>query len=130
VLILGPVAVSLALVVLSLAGLLPLEWPAVLLLVVLVNLAGDVAYAIGHERDLKRGRVALHNDIVGRSGVVEAGFEGRRPDSGWVRIDGARWRAAADAAVSPGNAVVVTGRNGLVLRVAPVREADSAAGNG
>ncbi|WP_051881612.1 NfeD family protein [Parvularcula oceani] len=42
-------------------------------------------------------------------------------DSGWVILDGERWRARAAAVLAPGDQVVVTEADGLVLDVVPLR---------
>jgi len=117
ILILGPIAVSVVLIGIYAAGFLAVEWPGLLVLIAAVNVAGDLAYAWLHERDLARGRVALANDMAGRSAVVEEDFAVRPPHRGWVRLSGERWQAVADRALPTGSRVVVSGRNGLVLHV-------------
>jgi membrane-bound serine protease (ClpP class) len=46
-------------------------------------------------------------------------------DEGWARIDGERWRVQSEAALPAGARVRVIGRQGLLLRVAAIREGDS-----
>lgn len=117
-LILGPVAASIVLIALYAAGNLPLGWPALLILVVGLNLAGDVVFAIRNERKLARGGEALCNDLVGSRAVAEEAFtpSGRRY-TGAVTLAGERWYAASDRPVYPEDPLTVTGRRGLVLDV-------------
>jgi len=74
VLLLGPVAVSVVLAGLYVFGMLPIDWPGLLLAIVLVNLAGDLAYALRDERNVRRGRVSVRNAIVGCRAVAEHSF--------------------------------------------------------
>lgn len=117
-LILGPIAASIVLVALYAAGVLPLSWPALLILVVGLNLAGDVLFAIRNERKLAQGGEALCNDVVGSRAVAEEAFTraGHRY-RGTVTLAGERWRAASDRQIYPGDPLTVTGRRGLVLDV-------------
>lgn len=119
VLILGPVLVSVVLVALFTAGLLPFDWPGLLVLVALVNVAGDFVYALKNERSVKLGRVPLRNDVVGRQATVEASFAGRSPCHGTVILAGERWRAVCNSRVDAGARVRIVGRRGLVLDVEP-----------
>lgn len=120
VLILGPVLLSAVLVVLYAAGLRPVAWPALLLVVVLVNLAGDIAYAARTERRVKHGSVPLRNDVVGSRAIAGESFNAAGGSyRGAVVLAGARWRAVSDRPVEAGNPLRVTGRRGLVLEVAP-----------
>lgn len=119
VLILGPVLLSAVLLVLYAAGLLPVEWPGLLIIVLLVNLAGDLAYALKNERGVKQGRVPLCNDIVGSRATVVADFlRDGAAFTGVVAIGGERWRAVSTHALDEGDPVEVVGRRrGLVLDV-------------
>jgi len=120
VLILGPVVLSILLVVLYAGGILRIGWPALLGLVALINLAGDVAFAVKNERSLKRGSANLCNDVVGSRAVAEDSFTraGQRYE-GTVILAGERWRAVSDRQVAAGERLGVTGRRGLVLDVVP-----------
>jgi membrane-bound serine protease (ClpP class) len=51
--------------------------------------------------------------LIGASGNAETGLH----PIGWVRIGGELWRARADGSIAPGDHVVVTGLEGLELRV-------------
>lgn len=118
-LILGPVLLSFLLVGLYVGGLLSMSWPALLLVVALINLAGDVAFAVKSERQVRGGRVSLRNDIVGSRVVAEDDFTGGGETfAGRVRLAGERWRSVSDHPVAAGDALRVTGRRGLVLHVA------------
>lgn len=118
-LILGPVAVSIILVALYAAGHLPIDWPALLIMVLLVNLAGDVAFALKSERSVKHRRVTLCNEMIGRRGVTDGAFlEYGRCYEGIVMLAGERWRARSDRAVAARAPVYVVGRRGLVVEVA------------
>jgi len=119
ILVLGPIVLSLVLVGLYATGLLPVTWPELLLLVVTINLAGDVALAVLNERSLKHGRVRLRNDIVGQRALADEAFGGAGGmRQGMVSIAGERWRAVCDSDVAAGEPLRVTGRRGLVLEVA------------
>jgi membrane protein implicated in regulation of membrane protease activity len=118
VLILGPVLVSVVLVALYLGGFLPVPWPALLLVVILVNLAGDVAYAMTSERGVMQGRAGLCNDVVGQQVVVETGFSrGGASCQGTVLLGAERWRAVCDRPAASGDTLSVTARRGLTLFV-------------
>lgn len=121
VLILGPVLVSVVLFVLYAVGLLSIGWPALLGVVLLVNLAGDVAYALKNEYSVKHRRVPLCNDLLGRRGAAESEFAVHGGGyKGTVLVSGERWQAASDTRIRAGAGVQVTDRRGLVLVVAPV----------
>lgn len=118
VLILGPILLSLLLVGLYAGGLRPVGWPTLLFVVVLINLAGDVAFAVKSERQVRSGRVSLRNDMVGRRTVAEDDFAGvGGAFEGRVRVAGERWRSVSDHPVAAGDTLRVTGRRGLVLHV-------------
>ena len=51
--------------------------------------------------------------MLGQPGVAETGLD----PEGWVRVQGERWRALAEGPVAPGDKVLVTGVDGLTLRV-------------
>jgi membrane-bound serine protease (ClpP class) len=51
--------------------------------------------------------------LVGRAGVADTDLA----PEGWIRVLGERWRARAEAPVSSGEAVTVTGVHGLTLTV-------------
>jgi len=51
--------------------------------------------------------------MLGQQGVADSDLA----PSGWVRVMGERWRAEADARVAAGEAVVVSGIDGLRLKV-------------
>ena len=57
-------------------------------------------------------------NLIGHSGVALVGFD---PD-GTVEVNGARWRATAhrEAGITEGDAVEVTGVDGLFLEVGPI----------
>jgi len=118
-LILGPVAVSVTLAVLYAAGHLPVDWPALLVMILLVNLAGDIAFALKSERSVRNRCVTLCNDIVGRRGITDDAFlESGRCYEGTVVLAGERWRARSDRSVAARTPVTVVGRRGLVVEVA------------
>lgn len=118
VLILGPVLVSALLVALYLGGFLPVPWPALLMAVIVINLAGDVAYAMTSERGVRQGRSGLCNDVVGKQVVVETDFSrGDASCQGTVLLGAERWRAVADRPAAAGDALRVTERRGLTLHV-------------
>lgn len=118
VLVLAPIVVSLALAGLYASGLLPVTWPLLLVLVISINLAGDVALAVQNERNLKHGRVRLRNDVVGRPAKADEAFAGAGSTRrGMVSLGGERWRAVCDSDVAAGEPLRVTGRRGLVLEV-------------
>lgn len=101
------VAVALALTVLP----APWGWVAVP-----VAAAIDVAETAFFVRWSKRRRAAVGAEtLVGRTAVVVRTLAPR----GQVKLDGEVWEARAPADVLPGDEVVVTGRDGLVLEVEP-----------
>jgi len=118
-LILGPILASLMLVSLYMAGSLPVSWPALLVVIVLINLAGDVVFAVRNERSLARGGANLRNDMVGCRVTAEDRFT---PAGGSYRgivfLSGERWQAACGHRAETGERLAVTGRRGLVLDVA------------
>lgn len=117
-LILGPVLVSVLLVVLYAGGVAPLSWPALLVVVVLINLAGDVAYAVRNERSVKHGRAGLRNDMIGNRVTADGDFyRDGHSYRGMVLFSGERWRAVSDQRIVAGEPLNVTGRRGLVLDV-------------
>lgn len=119
VLILGPWILSLVLVALYAGGLLTIGWPALLIAVVLVNLAGDVLLALRGERDIRNDSLRLCNDLRGRRVTARAAFQrqGARY-RGVVMLAGERWWADSAQAVAAAESLTVTGRHGLVLEVA------------
>lgn len=118
VLILAPALASLLLVALYFGGMLAMPWPALLMLVLLINLAGDVVYAIRSERRVREGRTRLCNDPVGQRVVAEADFAcGGSTCRGTVLLAGERWRAVCGRRVAGGETLAVTGRRGLTLVV-------------
>lgn len=121
-LILGPIALSILLVALYAGGLLAVGWPTLLVIVALINLAGDIVYAVRNERRVKRGDANLRNDMIGRRAVAEQAFtDAGRSYQGMVTLAGERWRAVSDRRVDAGESLSVTGRRGLVLDVSPER---------
>lgn len=125
ILILGPVLVSGLLIALYAGGLLPLGWPALLIVVVLINLAGDIAFAVTSERSVRRGRASLCNEIVGSRAFAERGFApAGGVYRGMVGLAGERWQAVSDRRLEAGEALRVTGRRGLVLDVVPDPDGD------
>jgi len=99
------VAVALALTV------LPSPWGIV---AVASALAVDVVEVAYFARWSKRRRAAVGAEtLVGRTAVVVRALAPR----GQVKLDGEVWEARAAAEVAPGEEVVVTGRDGLVLDV-------------
>lgn len=118
VLILGPVLVSILLVALYLGGFRPVPWPALLMVVVLINLAGDVAFAMKSERGVQRGLTGLCNDVVGKRVIAESDFfRGDVSCQGTVLLGGERWRAVCDRPAAAGESLGVTERRGLTLLV-------------
>ncbi len=70
-------------------------------------------------RARQRPVVAGREQMVGALGTALEGFDGR----GEVYVHSERWSAETEAPVRQGQAVEVTGIEGLVLRVRPVPEA-------
>ncbi len=92
---------------------LPSPWGVV---AVLSAAAIDVAEVTFFARWSKRRRSTVGAEtLVGRRAVVVRGLAPR----GQVRIDGELWEARTSGDVEPGEEVVVTGRDGLVLEVEP-----------
>ena len=54
-------------------------------------------------------------ELVGAAGLVLDDFDGE----GWARVHSEQWRVQIDGAAAARAAVRVTGRDGLVLTVAP-----------
>jgi membrane protein implicated in regulation of membrane protease activity len=103
------VAVILALTV------LPSPWGVV---AVLGAAAIDVVEVTFFARWSKRRRATVGVEtLLGRTGVVVRALAPR----GQVRLDGEIWEARATGDVAPGVEVVVTGRDGLVLEVEPLK---------
>jgi len=128
VLLLGPVVVSVILVALYVAGLLDVDWPVLLIGIVLLNVAGDLAYALRDERRVKQGGAGLRNAITGREAVATQAFTACGGSyQGRVRLAGELWRARSARPLRVGTPVTVTGRRGLVLDVEPVAAATAAA---
>lgn len=73
------------------------------------------AVAMATQRSRKTG-YQLGDEFTADAGVVEI-WDGR---SGYVRIGGELWRAEAKAPLSPGDAVKVARKNGMLLRVMPL----------
>lgn len=120
ILILGPVLLSVLLVALYAAGVRPVSWPALLVVVVLINFAGDIAFAIRSERKVKRGSVDLRNEVVGSRAIAEEAFTSDgRLYRGTVMLTGERWQAVSEWRVCAGDPLSVVGRHGLVLDVVP-----------
>jgi len=58
------------------------------------------------------------DELLGSAGTAVSGF----PGPGSVRVHGEIWGARSEVGFSPGQAVKVLSRDGLVLRVAPVQQ--------
>jgi len=82
----------------------------------------DFLFAWNVERTTRREGPELWNSIVGRQGAVLSAPGGPRGEAGTVRVGGEIWKARCRLAtrVLPGQKVVVTGRDGLVLEVEPL----------
>jgi membrane-bound serine protease (ClpP class) len=52
-------------------------------------------------------------DMAGLMGIAETALD----PEGWVRVQGERWQAVADAPVAPGEKITVAAMNGLTLHV-------------
>jgi membrane-bound serine protease (ClpP class) len=103
------IAVALALTVIP----SPWGWVAVL-----VAAAIDVAETAFFVRWSKRRRAAVGAEtFVGRRAVVVRPLTPR----GQVKLDGELWEARAEDDVAPGEDVVVTAVDGLVLEVEPIK---------
>ncbi len=73
------------------------------------------AFVLGKAWQARRLPVGVSPDqIVGRTGEIR--------DRGLVFVDGELWQARSEEPLRPGTAVVVSGRNGLVLDVRPIGE--------
>ena len=66
----------------------------------------------------KRPVVSGKEQMIGSIGEVLEDFE----ESGHIFIHGETWRASADAIMHKGEKVIVTGINGLILKITPVEE--------
>jgi membrane-bound serine protease (ClpP class) len=94
---------------------LPSPWGVI---AVLSAAAIDVLEVTFFARWSKRRRSSVGaQTLVGRTGVVVRALSPR----GQVRLDGEIWEARATGSVAPGDEVVVTGLDGLVLEVEPVK---------
>ncbi|MCZ7588630.1 MAG: NfeD family protein [Gaiella sp.] len=103
------VAVALALTV------LPAPWGWV---VVPLAAAIDVAETAFFVRWSKRRRAAVGAEtLIGRTAVVVRSLAPR----GQVKLDGEVWEARAVTDLAPGEEVVVTAIDGLVLEVEPIK---------
>jgi membrane-bound serine protease (ClpP class) len=103
------IAVALALTVIP----APWGWVAVL-----VAAAIDVAETAFFVRWSKRRRAAVGTEtFVGRRAVVVRPLTPR----GQVKLDGELWEARAEEDVAPGQDVIVTAVDGLVLEVEPIK---------
>jgi len=82
----------------------------------------DFLFAWNVERTTRREGPELWNSIVGRQGAVLSAPGGPRGEAGRVRVGGEIWKARCRQAtrVLPGQKVVVTARDGLVLEVEPL----------
>lgn len=126
VLLLGPLAVSAVLVVFHLHGMLPFGWPGLLIAIVLVNVAGDLVYALREQRSVRQGRIRLCNEIIGRQAVAEQSFTGDGHSyRGRVTLAGESWRARGNEPFHAGARVAVAGRHGLVLEVVHVGDTET-----
>ena len=103
------VAVVLALTV------LPSPWGVVAVVVAFAIDAGETAFFV---RWSKRRRAAVGVEtLVGRTALVVRALT----PHGQVKLDGEVWEARGPAGVLPGEEVVVTAVDGLVLDVEPVK---------
>lgn len=101
---------TIAAVVLALT-VIPSPWNAV---AVAGAFAVDVAETVVFLRWSRRRRSVVGSEaLVGRTAVAVSPLAPR----GQVKVDGELWLAAADTRVEPGDEVVVTGVDGLLLRV-------------
>lgn len=91
---------------LSLALILTLALTSAALLILVVGMAVKAR---------RRPVVSGAEELLGATGVALSGF----PGPGSVRLHGEVWAARSAAALAPGQVVKVTGREGLVLLVAP-----------
>jgi membrane-bound serine protease (ClpP class) len=109
----------------SVGWLLSMALPAPL--AALISIALAAALILVGVRAFRRLRSLLRrpatDSVVGRVAVV---FQPLQPQ-GWVRIDGVYWRAVSPGAeVGAGEEVLVLGRDGLTLTVAPLRQQEAA----
>ena len=93
--------------------LLPWPWNLVAFAVCLVLFLGELLVWNRTVRH-KTAQVGAET-LVGRTAVVSAACRPR----GQVRVAGELWEARCDAGAGPGETVVVSGRDGLVLVVEP-----------
>lgn len=99
-------------VALLLLLVLPAPWNVVGFIGGLVAFGGEVVF---WNRTVRRRRAAVGaQTLIGRTGNVVSAC---RPD-GQVRLGGEIWEARCDEGADKGDAVVVTGREGLTLVVA------------
>lgn len=90
---------------------LPSSWNLVAFGICLVLFLGELAF---WNRTVRRNRVAAGAEtLIGRTGTVVSDC---RPD-GQVRLDGEIWHARCTNGADRGDAIVVTGREGLMLLV-------------
>lgn len=73
------------------------------------------AIAMATQRARRTG-YQLGEEFTPDAGVVEI-WDGR---SGYVRVGGELWKAEAKSALSPGDAVKVARKDGMLLRVSPL----------
>ena len=69
-------------------------------------------------RDLQRPVVAGREQLLGQTGTAQDSFE----RDGHVYIHSERWNAVTESPVRKGQAVEVTGVNGLTLEVRPLNK--------
>ncbi len=94
-----------------------LDWRAIALQALLIVAAvAGVAMIAAITQRARKTAFQLGDEFTNDAGVVEI-WEGR---SGYVRVGGELWRAEAKAALTPGDAVKVARKDGMLLRVTPV----------
>jgi membrane-bound serine protease (ClpP class) len=93
-----------------------ISWLTILPLAAVVGLAA-VALGFQAAKEQRKRSSTGAEGLEGAEGVVADAIPAS--GEGWVRIHGERWRARADAAVSPGTPIRVRRVVGLVLEVEP-----------
>jgi len=83
---------------------------------------GDFLFAWNVERTTRREGPGVWNSLVGRQGKVLSAVGSACGEAGTVRVAGEIWKARCRQAttVLPGERVLVTAREGLVLKVEPL----------
>jgi membrane-bound ClpP family serine protease len=87
--------------------------------VIAVSVVTDFAMVWFQERAIAQGRLTLHNDIIGRHGLVTGRFVAHGDVyRGTVTLGHERWNATSKEALQAGEGIIIVARDGLLVRVA------------